>query len=95
MVGCPVKVGDVNIVDLLSLVTLPKLTSVAVKDNAVLKLAADKADIVLSALNLGKVIADGLVRVNIFCPTVVPPRLVLPVAAVNPVEPPFHLFLAT
>ena len=54
------------------------------------KVAAVKADIVLSALNLGKVIADGLVKVNIDCPIVLPPKLVLPVAATRSVLPPSH-----
>ena len=61
---------------------------------AVRKLAADKAVTELSALNCGKVIAEGLVKVNIDCPIVVPPKLVLPVAATMPVLPPSHLSLS-
>ncbi len=61
---------------------------------ALLKEAAFKAEILLSALNLGKVIAEGLVKVNIFCPIVVPPKLVLPVDGVNPVLPPSHFNLS-
>ena len=47
---------------------IPAATVTVVTDPApisVLKLAADLAVIVLSELNLGKVIADGLVNVNI------------------------------
>ena len=80
---------------MLSLVTLPRPTSDDVSESAVLKLAAVKADTVLFALNLGNDIALGLVRVNILCPMVVPPRLVLPVAALRFVPPPSHLSLAT
>jgi hypothetical protein len=61
---------------------------------AVRKLAADNAETELSALNCGKVIAEGLVKVNIDCPTVVPPKLVRPVAATMPVLPPSHLSLS-
>ena len=49
---------------------------------AVLKSAALNALTVLSTLNLGKVIAEGLVKVNIDCPIVVPPKsLRIPSAA--------------
>jgi hypothetical protein len=61
---------------------------------AVRKLAADNAVTELSTLNLGKVMAEGLVKVNIDCPTVVPPKLVLPVAATKPVLPPSHFNLS-
>jgi hypothetical protein len=61
---------------------------------AVRKLAADNAVTELSALNLGKVMAEGFVKVNIDCPTVVPPKLVLPVAATKPVLPPSHFSLS-
>ena len=61
---------------------------------AVRKLAADNAVTELSALNLGKVIAEGLVKVNIDCPIVVPPKLVLPVAAIKSVLPPSHFNLS-
>jgi hypothetical protein len=54
----------------------------------------DSATTVLSALIFGKEIADGLVSINIFAPTVVAPKEVLPVAGVKPVEPPSHLFLS-
>ena len=57
---------------------------------AVLKSASVKAVTVLSALNLGNVIAEGFTKVNKFSPTVVAPKLDLPVEAVNPVEPPSH-----
>ena len=57
---------------------------------AVLKLAASSAVTELSALNRGKVIAPGFVRVNRLDPTVVAPKEVLPVAAVRPVDPPSH-----
>ena len=73
--------------DAVTLVTVPP-------PMAVRKLAADKAETELSALNCGKVIAEGLVKVNIDCPTVVPPKLVLPVAATKPVLPPSHLSLS-
>jgi hypothetical protein len=61
---------------------------------ALRKLAAVKAETVLSTLNLGKVIAEGLVKVNIDCPMVVPPRLVRPVDATKPVLPPSHFSLS-
>ena len=55
---------------------------------AVRKSDADKADIVLSAFTLGKVIADGFDSVKKLPPTVVPPRFVLaPAAVVAPVPP--------
>ena len=70
-------------------------TSVTVPEPmALLNKAADSAVTVLSALKRGKVIAEGLVKVNIDCPIVVPPRLVLPVDGVNPVLPPSHLSLS-
>jgi hypothetical protein len=50
--------------------------------------AASRAETVLSALNLGNVIADGFVNVNMLLPTVVAPRFVLaPVFVVDPVPP--------
>ena len=58
------------------------------------KLAAVLASTVLSALNRGKVIAEGLVKVNIDCPMVVPPKLVRPVDGVSPVLPPSHFNLS-
>lgn len=61
---------------------------------AVLKVAASKAETVLSKLNLGNVTADGLVRVNRLPPTVVAPKLVLPVAATKLVDPPSHCLLS-
>ena len=57
---------------------------------AVLKVAASRAETVLSAFKRGKVIAEGFTSVNIDCPIVVPPKDVRPVPAVNPVEPPSH-----
>lgn len=48
---------------------------------ALRKVAASKADTVLSALNRGKVTAEGLARVNILPPTVVAPIAVRKVAA--------------
>ena len=56
--------------------------------------AADNAETLLSALNCGKVMADGFVKVNIDCPMVVPPRLVRPVAATKPVLFPSHFNLS-
>ena len=55
---------------------------------AVRKSDADNADIVLSAFTLGKVIAEGFVRVKKFPPTVVAPRFVLAAAAVVAPVPP-------
>lgn len=57
---------------------------------AVLNVAASNALTELSALMRGNVMADGLVSVKKFWPTVVPPRDVRPVDAVNPVAPPSH-----
>ena len=81
----PPVIGEVVAID----VTVPVVDDVPAPI-AVLKLAAFKVETVLSALNLGNVIADGLVSVNIFSPTVVAPNEVLPVEAVNPVEPASH-----
>lgn len=83
IVTVPLKVGLVNMVDLLSLVTL-------FKARAVLKFTSLKADTVLSALTRRKVMALGLVRVNRLLPTVVPPRLVRPVAGTRFVALPSH-----
>ena len=98
-VASTAKVPDVVIVPPVkyeppaTLVTVPVVELVPAPI-AVLKVAASSALTVLSALNLGNVIADGFVKVNIFPPTVVAPNDVLPVAAVNPVAPPSHLFLS-
>jgi hypothetical protein len=73
--------------DTVTLVTVPPPI-------ALLNDAADNAVTLLSALNCGKVIAEGLVKVNIDCPIVVPPKLVLPVAATKPVLPPSHFSLS-
>jgi hypothetical protein len=73
--------------DAVTLVTVPPPI-------AVLNDAADNAVTLLSALNCGKVMAEGLVKVNIDCPTVVPPKLVLPVAATKSVLPPSHFNLS-
>ena len=73
--------------DAVTLVTVPAPMSL-------LKLAALLASTVLSALKRGKVMAEGLVKVNIDCPIVVPPKLVLPVAATSPVLPPSHFNLS-
>ena len=55
---------------------------------AVRKAASVRADTVLSALNRGNVIADGLVNVKTLPPTVVAPRAVRAKAAVlDPVPP--------
>ena len=55
---------------------------------AVLNVAASKAETVLSALNLGKVIAAGFVNVNRLLPMVVPPNAALASSAeVAPVPP--------
>ena len=55
---------------------------------AVLKLAAVSTETVLSALNRGNVMAEGLVKVNKLLPTVVAPKLVrAPAAVVLPVPP--------
>ena len=70
-----------------TLVTVPAPISL-------LKLAAVLAVTVLSALKRGNVIAEGLVKVNIDCPMVVPPKLVRPVAATSPVLPPSHFNLS-
>jgi hypothetical protein len=61
---------------------------------ALRKLAAVKAETLLSALNLGKVIAEGFVKVNIDCPMVVPPKLVRPVDATKSMLPPSHFSLS-
>jgi hypothetical protein len=61
---------------------------------AVLKSDALSVETVLSAFTLGNVIALGLARVKKLLPTVVAPRLVLPVAATRLVEPPFHVALS-
>ena len=58
---------------------------------AVLKVAASRADTVLSALILGKVIADGLVSVKKFEPTVLAPIPVRAVACVVPPVPPLAI----
>ena len=52
--------------------------------------AASSALTVLSALNLGNVIADGFVSVNMLPPNVVAPRFVLAAAAVVAPVPPFN-----
>ena len=55
---------------------------------AVLNVAASKDETVLSALNLGNVIALGLVIVKMFAPSVVAPKLVRAfVSVVAPVPP--------
>ena len=58
---------------------------------AVLNDDASKDETVLSALNLGKVIADGFARVNTFWPMVVPPNPVLAKGAVVAPVPPFAI----
>jgi hypothetical protein len=72
-----------------TLVTVPDVDEVPAPI-AVRKSDAERALTVLSALNWGNVIADGLVNVNILLPRVVAPNDVLPVAAVSPVAPPSH-----
>ena len=81
----PPVIGEVVAID----VTVPEVDDVPAPI-AVLKVAASKAETVLSALNRGKVIADGLVSVNRLPPTVVAPSEVLPVAATRFVAPPSH-----
>lgn len=93
-VTVPVKVGLENIVALLSFVTLPRPTSEAVRERAVLYSDAANAVTVLSALILKNRTALGLGSVNILLPTVVAPRLVLPVAATRLVAPPSHCLLS-
>jgi hypothetical protein len=58
---------------------------------AVRKLAASKAETVLSALNRGKVTAEGLVIVNTLEPRVVAPRLVRAAGAVVAFVPPLAI----
>lgn len=79
---------------MLSLVTLPRDTSEAVNDKAVLRSAAVNALTVLFALICINLIAFGLFNVNKLEPTVVAPRLVLPVEATKLVEPPSHWALS-
>jgi hypothetical protein len=70
-----------------TLVTVPVVLLVPAP-MAVLKSLSDSADTVLSALTRRKRIADGLVSVNRFEPTVVAPKLVLAfVFVVAPVPP--------
>jgi hypothetical protein len=76
----PVKLTDVT-VPVVELVPAPI---------AVRKVAASKADTVLSALKRGNVTAEGLVNVKTFPPTVVAPRLVRAVAAVVAPVPPLR-----
>jgi hypothetical protein len=82
-----IEIGLPAVVAAFTVVTLPAPI-------ALLKLAAVKAETVLSALNRGKVIAEGFVKVNIDCPMVVPPRLVRPVDATKSVLPPSHFSLS-
>jgi hypothetical protein len=79
--------------DISTLVTVPVVLEVPAPI-AVLKSDALRALTVLSALRRTKVTAEGLVRVNRLLPTVVAPRLVRPVEAVKPVEPPSHFSLS-
>ena len=82
-----IDIGFPAVPDAVTLVTVPAPMSL-------LKLAALLASTVLSALKRGKVMAEGFVKVNIDCPMVVPPKLVLPVAATSPVLPPSHFNLS-
>jgi len=70
-------------------VTVPEVEDVPAPI-AVLKVAASKAETVLSALNLGNVTAEGFTRVKILLPIVVAPKEVLPVDATKFVFPPSH-----
>ena len=88
VMGDPVTVNPVGVV-IATDVTVPVVELVPAPI-AVRNVAASKADTVLSALNRGNVIALGLVSVNMFWPTVVPPNDVRPVAATKLVEPPSH-----
>ena len=63
VIGLPVTVNPVVPPDNATLVTVPVVELVPAPI-AVLKVAASKALTVLSALNLGKVIADGLANVK-------------------------------
>lgn len=81
----PPVIGEVVTIE----VTVPVVDEVPAP-MAVLKVAASSAEIVLSAFSLGNVIADGLIRVNRFPPTVVAPKEVLAVAATRLVLPPSH-----
>jgi hypothetical protein len=82
-----IEIGLPEVLEAFTVVTVPAPI-------ALLKLVAVKAETVLSALNLGKVIADGFDKVNIDCPMVVPPRLVRPVDGTKSVLPPSHFNLS-
>lgn len=83
----PVSVMPLTVPEVATDVTVPVVLDVPAPI-AVRKVAASSALMVLSALNRGNVIADGLVSVNILPPTVVAPRFVLaPAAVVAPVPP--------
>ena len=82
-----IDIGFPAVVEAVTLVTVP--APMALRNEA-----ADNAETVLSALNCGKVMAEGFVKVNIDCPIVVPPKLVLPVDATKPVLPPSHFNLS-
>ena len=82
-----IEIGLPAVVAAFTVVTVP--APIALR-----KLAAVKAETLLSTLNLGKVIAEGFVKVNIDCPMVVPPRLVRPVDGTKSVLPPSHFSLS-
>ena len=74
-VTVPVRVRPLTVPVPATLVTVPVVELVPAPI-ALRKVAASKAETVLSALKRGNVTALGLVRVNILPPTVVAPRLV-------------------
>jgi hypothetical protein len=90
VVTVPLKVNPDTVPVPLIDVTVPVVLEVPAPI-AVLKVAASSVDIVLFALNRGKVIADGLVSVNILPPTVVAPKLVRAVGAVVAPVPPLAI----
>ena len=93
VVTVPVKVKPLTVPVPLTDVTVPVVELVPAPI-AVRNVAASKAEIVLSALNLGKVTAEGLLIVKMFEPRVVAPNDVRPVAATKLVDPPFHCCLS-
>lgn len=87
VIGDPLILNPVGTVAA-TLVTVPVVELVPAPI-AERKVAASKALTVLSALNLGNVIADGLVTVNKLLPRVVAPKFVLATEFVVAPVPPF------
>ena len=85
-----ISVPESPIVSALTEVTVPFVFEVPAPI-AVLNSLAPKAETVLSALNLGKVTALGLLSVKIFPPTVVAPRFVLASVALLALVPPLTI----